>query len=249
MFYKFKKLIKKFCRKNVKRFFKFKRIFREHLNRTQIYLKKQGFKNIQLFSLETWKYYGNKNVRFEYKAKRDSKQWIIKISKGFIEKSTNSLKIQKIFGEKFDFIPKGYSIIDEEYYYLITEYIPNYSYYSLKRNSKQLQYILNDFIRILKILDEYKIVHCDLVPGNFFFENKTNKVYLCDWDTCCCEKLNLKPDKFPPNNPKIRNENKEIYDDSYNILMFFNKFRSNEINSQLDEIEKNIGKNQHIEKI
>lgn len=246
-----KRILKFLKPSNVHKRFCVSKKMKPYCNEVLINLKRVGFRNIKAYSKLTWKYYGKDRVRFTYKATRDSKMWLIKIAKGFDEKMSNSIAFQSRFNDIFNFIPKGSELIIDGYKCYFTEYIEsiNFSFSLKKADKKNLDSYLTQVNNILDELDKYKIVHCDLEEVNILVENKSNRIYLIDWDTVVSGPSGLYCNAFPDFTIKMHIDNRAIYDDAYSFCILFKRYVKPETlnNSSLyKNIENKVGRNTHV---
>ena len=217
-------------------------------------LRKLKIKILKKFSLETWKWYGDNHVRMTYLVKIGGKKYVLKATKGFEQKSQNSIAFQKLFNNKFDFIPKGYDILVDGYLVSVTEFIKSYSFNEAVAigsvNEKNIDIFLEQIVDILNQLDAENIVHCDMAAVNLLVEQRTNKLFVIDWDTVCSMKYNLVSDAFPHNSTTQPVEGGFMYDDAYALSILFKSLniRNIETDELFKKIEEKIGKNVFIAK-
>lgn len=214
-------------------------------------LNRNEFKKIRPYNKMTWKFYGTDRVRFTLLAFKDSKKVIIKAAKGFDEKMSNSIAFQSRFNKTFNFIPKGSEFIIDGYKCYFTEYIESTDFSSSmkKADKKTLDSYLTQVNTILDELDKYKIVHCDLEEVNILIENKSNKIYLIDWDTVCSGPLGLYCNAFPEFTIKMHIDNRTLFDDAYSFCILFKRYVKPETlnnNDLYKNIENKVGRNTHV---
>ena len=231
----------------------FKKTFKYHKNAIH-QLKKKGFKKIKKYSLNTWKYYGINHVRMTYIANYiGGERYIIKVTRGFDVKSSNSIKFQELFNNRFDFIPKGFSLKLDNFICQVHKFIDSFCFDELKQkekiNENNIVNFLKQSIHILDELSKEEIVHCDLVGVNLIIEKKTNKLFLIDWDTVCSKKYNLVSDAFPPQTTKRSINGKFVYDDAYSFQVLFGGLKINKsiMNPYYDKILSMVNRNVWID--
>ena len=219
-------------------------------------LKKQGFKHIKKYSLQTWKYYGNNLVRLTYTSFFNGKKIVIKVAKGFDKKTLNGLKFITLFGNRIDFTPSGFEIKIDGFISYATFFLETISFNSVIKSisTNDLPNYLEQFCKILDCLYDLGIVHCDLESVNILVEKDTKKLFLIDFDTACSRGNELNCDEFPTNGIRQTNKNgQSVYDDAFSILTLINRmpFTKEELSKiyWYNELIKKIGRNVYIRKI
>ena len=216
-------------------------------------IKNSNIRIIKKYSLGTWKWYGDNHVRMTYLAKIGRKKYILKATKGFERKSSNSIYFQKLFNDKFDFIPKGFDVPIDGYLVSMTEFIKSYSFKEAVSlgivNESNVDFFLKQAADILEQLDNENIVHCDLADVNLLVEIKTNKLFVIDWDTVCSKKYNLVSDGFPHKiTTRSLDNGQYVYDDAYAFYILFKSlgFKNLNHNAMFKTIENKIDKNTFV---
>lgn len=210
-----------------------------------------GFTHIKKYSLSTWKYYGEDLIRFTVLANCRNKKYIIKCGIGFDKKIGNSIRFQNLFGDVFDFVPKGKELAIDGYKTYITEFIDSVSFddYLHYADLREMDFLLKQANIILDYFNEENIVHCDLESVNVLIQKKSNKMYIIDFDTCCSEKNKLfcDSDAFPNYTIKQRLYDRIVYDDAYSFFKLFERYKNKSIVdlSYFCILKEKIGRNIH----
>lgn len=110
------------------------------------------------------------------------KKWKIKNLKKEIENSKilyQKINNKIIGNRKICIIPQKLYQINNDYWYLISEYVwPDYNdvfYEKINQNLKE-----NDFLELIKLFYNHNILHKDLLPRNFIINDKN--IYLFDFE-------------------------------------------------------------------
>ena len=179
-------------------------------------LKTHLFKSIKRVSLSTWKFYGTDKIRVTYTAKKGKKKFLIKCTKGFDEKTNNSIRFQLLFNDIFTFIPKGFELKMNGYHCLVTEFINSYPFSFAKYliNKKNADCFIRQLINILDAFYKYDLTHCDINSVNILIDKKSLKLYVIDFDTCCSGKYGLMCHDFPRSRYSVVDAVSVTFDDA-----------------------------------
>ena len=218
-------------------------------------LKKQGFKNIQKYSLSTWKYYGADRVRLTYLSLYEGKKLVLKVTKGFDKKTLNGLHFITKYGNMLDFSPYGFEIKIDGYISYATLFFDSFSFNDVLQTASlaRLSHFLEQFCTILDSLNNLGIVHCDLEGVNILVEKNSDKLLLIDFDTACSKDNFLSCSEFPINGIKYRDAcDNIVYDDAFSVLTLVKRMPFSE--QQLEqlfwfkELKTKVGRNTQVRK-
>ena len=230
-----------------------KRLMKPHYKNVFKYLASiDGVHKIKPIFVDTWKYYGFEHVRFSLLIERYSKQYVVKVVKGWDDKTKNGIKVFDKYSELFDFVPKGQNVNYLDYVLNINEYINSFTFDKsrLYCNDRQFDFIIYDLCRILDKLNEYKVVHCDIDDTNILIQKKSYKVFIVDFDTCNSSILDLHNDLFPTHAIRQKLDGYDLYDDAWAIKQLLDKvtFTDAKLLPSYQELVKRIGRNTYFVK-